>query len=296
MGPRCQGPLAILGVMGEFVPLSARSNPAKAAEFAALHDGVPVWMHESLIGWLEMQVPTGALGLAYIRKIERSLHYVFDVANLTWSMGPAADLRAALLQTVRQEPVLLLDVINWALTEIVSLAAEESLEAILSESGSLWRVGEDRLERRVSEETTAMANAVISRNQRASEHIAEAWKDAFGRNPDPTGAYDEAIKGVEAALVPIVSPKNQKATLGTIINDIESAPQKFVVRLGPPEMDGVSAFIQQLKLLWKGHGARHGTPDESIPQDVPPEKAPDAVVLATMIVHWAQSGAFAAAP
>ena len=122
--------------------------------------------------------------------------------------------------------------------------------------------------------------------------MGAAWALAFGRDPDSTGAYREAVRAVEAALASIVSPNSDRATLGTIIKDIEAKPSKFWLHLEPDDMDGVGAFVSQLRLLWKGQHDRHGTADTDAPLNVTIEQAQDAVILAVQIVQWVQSGAF----
>ena len=115
-----------------------------------------------------------------------------------------------------------------------------------------------------------------------------------GRNPDASGAYREAVRAVEAAYAPIVSPKNERATLGTIIADIRNKPSKFSVRLKADEADGnVDRLVSTLELLWKSEFDRHGSPDESVPLNVSLEEAQDAVAVATTLVHLAQQGGFA---
>jgi hypothetical protein len=100
---------------------------------------------------------------------------------------------------------------------------------------------------------------------------------------------------VESAIIPIVSPKNERATLGSVIVDIRNKPDKFTVRLQPkPPLDGVIAFTDTLALLWTAQLDRHGTADESQPLTVSLQEAQDAVVLAAQLVHWLQNGGFAA--
>lgn len=54
----------------------------------------------------------------------------------------------------------------------------------------------------------------------AGRRLSEAWHAAFGVNPDPSKAYGLAIKAVEDAAKPVVSPNDGKVTLGKMIGVI----------------------------------------------------------------------------
>ena len=61
------------------------------------------------------------------------------------------------------------------------------------------------------------------------KHLAPAWREVHGRNPSPSEAYREAVRAVESVAIPVVSPNNQRATLGTVIADVKQKPSN-----GPP--------------------------------------------------------------
>ncbi|MCU1437884.1 MAG: hypothetical protein JWP66_971, partial [Naasia sp.] len=111
----------------------------------------------------------------------------------------------------------------------------------------------------------AVANAVGS----AGDHLASAWNHSYGRKHDAPKAYSEAIKAIEAAAAPIVSPKNAKATLGTMIADVRQKPGKWLLEVAVP--DGMTTVADMMDLIWKGQTSRHGglaptreeTPDEA---------------------------------
>jgi hypothetical protein len=168
------------------------------------------------------------------------------------------------------------------------------LDAMLREAGSAWAAvrlddGRWELQRRVPDEAAA-AFADVRSAGRSGEHLGRAWSAAFGRQPNPSLAYREAVKAVEAALKPIVSPSNDRATLGTMIADLKNAPAKWRVALGAQEsFDSVSAFRSMVELLWKAQHDRHGTDDETAPLDIDQAAAEAAVHLAVTIVQWSQS-------
>ena len=79
-------------------------------------------------------------------------------------------------------------------------------------------------------------------------------------------------------------------------------PTKFRVRLQSEDShdnggdrDNVERIVAMMRLLWKSEFDRHGTDDETVPLNVSIEEAQDAVALATILVHLAQQGGFAAA-
>ena len=118
-----------------------------------------------------------------------------------------------------------------------------------------------------------------------------AAEGAYSREENADGACRDAIRGVEAALKPIVSPKQTVTTLGTIIGDIGSNSAKFQLRLEAKD-DPVLSFVSILSTVWTAQLARHGVDDESTPLGVSVEQARDAIALAATVASWAQTGAF----
>ena len=185
-----------------------------------------------------------------------------------------------------------LDVIDYILAEEdVHPVAVWQLEKLLSDGGSAWRATSGGLQRRIDSTAQATADSVIGTQTRASRHLADAWQRAWGRDPDASGAYREAVRAVEAGYQDIVSPRNERATLGTIIADIGNKPEKLRVRLGGDEADGnVDRLGAMLEMLWKSQFDRHGTADDDVPLNVTLDEARDAVVLSSTLVHLAQDG------
>ncbi|MFF8652542.1 hypothetical protein [Streptomyces huasconensis] len=63
--------------------------------------------------------------------------------------------------------------------------------------------------------SSALAAARTAQSGSDAERLADAWKCAYGRDPDPSKAYSEAIKAVESASTSVNEPSNGKATLGS---------------------------------------------------------------------------------
>jgi hypothetical protein len=189
-----------------------------------------------------------------------------------------------IVQRVRRDEELFLDVLDATLWVRGSdQRVWRTLENLLAEGGSAWCVAADHrsLERRVDDTVAQAAQTVISMpNQSAGEHLGTAWKAAYGLHPDATKAYSEAIKAVEAAAAPVVSPSNAKATLGTIIGDLKQARGKWELAiLGPDRAPrDIASLLGMLELLWQGQSDRHGGVAPTVP--IPSEAAPMAVHLA----------------
>ena len=81
-------------------------------------------------------------------------------------------------------------------------------------------------------------------------------------------AYGEAVKAIEVAAKPVVTPDDPLATLGKMISAIRDEPGKWET---DAEFDGgVQTILAMMKLAWKGQ-LRHG--DENAPIDVSQEAA-----------------------
>jgi hypothetical protein len=168
----------------------------------------------------------------------------------------------------------------------------KELSHVLELGGSVWRVAADggSLERRIDPTVTdAMAEAASSKDSTA-DHLAAAWQAAYGRHPDPSRAYSEAIKAVEAAAAPMVLPTDRLATLGKIIGTLRQAPGRWelVIPKSQQSATDISVLIGMLELLWRGQTDRHGGIHPTRP--IPQEAGPAAVHLAVLMVQWFRSG------
>jgi hypothetical protein len=162
----------------------------------------------------------------------------------------------------------MLDVVDYVLGRsdhwrTLDSAAELAVQ--LHQAGSAWTVAETdsafQLERRVQETEKRAVESTISRSGRAGSHLQMAWSSVYGRNPNPGDSYGESIKAVEAAAQPIISPKNTRATLGTMIRDIGQAPTKWQQVLDTPH--GIAVVREMFSALWTGQHDRHGTQTNS---------------------------------
>lgn len=142
------------------------------------------------------------------------------------------------------------------------------IKFLLGQGHSIWTLNldEGRVEERVSSEVTAMYESLQSEGGRASELISEAWRCAFGRSPDPSAAWDQCTRALEAALIPIVSPRNTKARYGTVVSNMKDLPEKWDADLtGDTPRERTLAFIDLLEKVPYSPDRHEGSSTVHIP-------------------------------
>lgn len=269
------------------------------------HEGIPDWLRGSLVQWVEEAADVTGITTAML---ERKLR-----ARLPWSTGgtPSARERASLWLSDQNA----FDVIDLILAELWAQAKKAGsdyldddryrekfvdvfgdLVAILNDAGSEWMVGVDadgvpELQLRVDETTRAASAATIASADRAGDYLARAWSLTYGRHPDPTAAYNEAIKAVEAAAKPIVTPTDNVTTLGKILQALRDKPSKWNLPFRPADDRPMPMEVvrQMAELLWRSHHDRHGDDAVDKPLSVTQAEAEAAVHLAVLLVHWFSS-------
>jgi hypothetical protein len=300
----CGAPVAVHDE-SRWTPLSQRRIPRPEA---TLVDGVPDYLAGPLMRWLG----------SYLRdrpklteRIALHLRVALDDQD---AERFAAGLRA-------DDPVLLLDAIDVALhldksfwwdldvagpmlnMAEASLASwipdtvwpkdsqareVERLDELLEDAGSAFTVDwkERCLRRRVATGVALAAEQAMSADP--GGHLRDALAAIYGRHPDPAKAYDEAVRAVEAAAIPLVLPKGKAETLGKVLRHFEDAPDKWVLAI---QGDGgnIAALAAMIKMLWRGHVARHSGGPDYRPQRQ--DEAEMAVHLAATLVQWFTSGA-----
>lgn len=271
-------------------PWSRRQSDDEIAAFFVLREGVPDGLLPSLNDFV--------LGVFYIHdEIMGGFHpnreIINQFARITDRYLPRHPKDAA--QQFQQDRALLLDAVDFALGRLNAksygtpeVVAELNIQ--LAEGRSAYVVSVDRngqyeLQHRQPEELTALVAEATSGTDRAREHLRRAWSKAFGRKPDPNGACLEAVAAIEVAARPIVSPNSPRATLGTLIRDMQAKPSKWTT--DSEADDDIGKVIAMMGMIWTGH-FRHG--DDSKPIDVSNVGAQMIVQLAALLVHWFTSG------
>lgn len=198
----------------------------------------------------------------------------------------------------------LLDVVDAVLAykverEVNDPESIRRLSSLLDEAGSAYRVAEtlDGLEERVTPGVRdavrrSIADAAVAPAAgSAADHLAAAWQAAYGRSPDPSRAYSEAIKAVESAAHTVVQPNNSKATLGSMLGEIKNARHKFTIAIPTPSDNPIAPAEAMMRALWEGQTSRHGAQSGTVPETL--EAARASVHLAATLVQWFVSGAVA---
>jgi hypothetical protein len=273
-------------------PLSIRDRPDAAESYEALHDGLPDWLTSGAARWVEQTLEDAPYGF----DLTRFLHTLeqFLRLPLNWRGGVQSAFHDVLSQVAGAgdraldilDGVLMLTS-NWPNSD----DRQVELHVMLTIGGSAWKIGMDEdgrpaLERRVDEVSEQAARDEIDEPGNAGHHLQAAWHSLYGRNPDPSAAYREAVRAVEAAAKPVILPSDRTATLGKMIRALNDKPDKWISELGT-----VADLTITLAELWRSQSDRHGTDDESLPLSVSALQAEAAVHLAVTLVHWFRVGA-----
>jgi len=201
------------------------------------------------------------------------------------------ELQRSLLNYAQDE-VKCLDVIEamlatcspYNLSQMIS-----TIQPMLLESGSKWMVvqndGKVTLEERVDATTNqAFTTTSGTATNDSPEFLRKAWSYAFGRNPSPSEAYNYAIKAMEAAAWPIITPKNKSATLGHILGEMRTHPERWHSKIVEVQPNKSSMMLSSaMELVWEGHTDRHGTAQ---PVPVTQEAGEQAVLTAVMVCAY----------
>jgi hypothetical protein len=281
-----------------FVPLSSRDDDDRIAKVEALYGGVPEWMHPSLFEWLTTNLCAydGSIHRDRLRAMERALQVAAP-----WDGDNEYSGARLVMKWIGAKTDLMLDVTDY----LVALSSssdgydiEQRLPALMNllrESGSEWTVGSLgdslRLVRRVDETVRESAEQAMTL-PRAGVLLARAWSGVFGRDPDPSDAYRQAVRAVEAVAGPVVLPNDAGATLGKVIGHLRATKDRWSIDFthGEPGRP-VGVLIEMLSLLWGSQHDRHISPDSDAPLFAGQQEAENAVVLAATLVHWFSSGA-----
>lgn len=161
------------------------------------------------------------------------------------------------------------------------------LTHLLRVAGSAWTVGglPLRLLCRVADEQQSQFEAATSCADPASGLLSQAWSKTYGRHPDPTHAWSEAVKAVEVLLAPIVAPKDKRPQLGKMIGTITQAPEKWATALQREKVATLDVFTDMLRVIYPNPG-RH---DDDVATQA---EAEAAVGMAVLVVSWLRTGSF----
>lgn len=274
------------------------------AEYDALHDGVPNWMAEPYWRWVRDSVTvirryadgSGRVPMLNTDLAEhmcQALRIPLPNLRATGTDAIAGDRQfVTFMDRVRKHGAPL-QIADYLLAHGQARDADE-LAGLLSRSKSAWsigmRQGKPGLVRRVPLGVQVSADAAMARAGRAGVRLAKAWEALYGLEPDAALAYSLAIKAVEDAAIPVVSPEDSRATLGTVLARIEQQGD-WSLPMGREHEAAPSGKVLGivLRLLWHGQHDRHGG-QPSAPGDVSIAEATVAVSLAVTLVNVFSDG------
>ncbi len=272
---------------------SIRVGLTRDVDDDAPYDGVPDHLVEPLQHWVRGNANTGDNDLSRVVCLRLRI--------------PVSSNSTPLREVTSVQGAMLLDVVD----AVLAVRAEngwygdpgDQLAKILTDGGSAYRVNDQRngLEETIDPTVRdavkqAISTATQAQNSgSAADHLATAWRAAYGRQPAPGRAYSEAIKAAEAAAHDTIEPRNAKATLGTMLGVIRNLPLKFDTTLSTPAgRDPISPIEAMMRALWEGQTSRHGARTTTVPETL--EAARAGVHIAASIVQLFTSGAVTRRP
>jgi len=278
--------------VSDYVPLSRRVS----GKDQVLYPGVPPHLEAPLLEWISRYETHEILREATLRaEVSYSPlsaeNETFRMEALKTGFQRAGDPHKAFLDVV--ESVLFIrghaaggQPARFAQEDkAIAKEAAERLERILRLGSSHWRVAEDRLEARVDDNVReALERAREEAKGSASKHLGEAWRECYGRTPNPSRAYSEAFKAAEAAAKPVIRPNDRLTTLGRMKGELKANPALWRFAIAPGDIEPV---ISAMSTLIDGQTDRHGGGSVPITQ----EAAESALLLAATLVHWFAIGA-----
>ncbi|UIJ33374.1 hypothetical protein [Allobranchiibius sp. GilTou73] len=218
-------------------------------------DGVPSHLVGPLVDWL------------YWVLYEQQASW--DVGTMTWlclrlripvSTGASGSGLFETLKSAARDADTFLDIIEGVLYAKQDFRVAHNLRTFLEAGGSTLTVGpsNSQLTEVVNPTAQKLVEEALSAGDEAAAELSHAWENAYGRSPDPSDAWDHAIKALECVLVPVVEPNNSKGTLGSVIAALNSAPQKWQAIFPGPNLDNdVANLVGALRLAWPNPD-RHG--------------------------------------
>jgi len=254
------------------------------------YEGVPAHLRHALIQWLNEIIGAGQGRYLSNERLIRELAVFMrrDDVDPSWN---AADLARELIATASRDDEYFLNLVDGLLQIRGSASNGKRLARLLDTAGSVWTVAEDyhSLVRVVSDEAQATYEAAVSVADEAAKELKVAWTNAFGRNGDPSDAWDHAIKAVEDVLIPVVVPNQSKPNLGHVLGQLRNQGGAWEMVLpGQDQSNDVAPFVAMLELVWPNHDRHGGGPT---PKRTPSEPEARAVVtLVATIVQWHREG------
>ena len=267
-------------------PFTVRNNPDLHDFFFRLRDEIPDYLFPTLIGWTidhysQRYIDGVRIDRSSLQKLER----ITSQQVLPEEHRSSIDAFVKILKDNYRLHINAIDLaLGWAKERAVN-----RLTSYLDEARSVYCVAEDtdgnkELQFRQSKEMRELVETEAAYSDRSSHHLRAAWSKCFGLDPDLNEACFEAVKAIEVALKPVVTPDDPAATLGKMCSAMKDKPSKWETLSESGR--GVETVLAMMEMVWQGH-LRHG--DENAPMEVSQDAAAMTVQTAVLLVSWFRS-------
>jgi hypothetical protein len=252
-------------------------------------EGVPPHLRQQLIGWL-LDVYTSTPPDALSRRIDVvGLELVAALLRIDLTGLDSDGPFPTIIGWASSDDERFLDLLHYTLQFPSKVGtAWKKLEILLALGGSVWRATEKGLELRVDPTAGAAFDQASQTSDASSDDLSEAWGKAYGRHPNASDAWDHAIKACEAILIPIVVPKQTRATLGHVVQHLRTQGHLWKLLVAGPETNyDFAPLVGMLDVIWPNPD-RHADPKDRRTPTIEETRA--VVQLAVTIVQWARDG------
>jgi hypothetical protein len=228
----------------------------------ALVEGIPDYLTYPLVEWLRTEFgwhrPSsrgGGVDQVLLQRLATATRIPVR------SSSAVGGISHQITEAIQRNDELFLDVLDATLYFRGAAANTASLLQILQTGASAWTLFPDGrgLQKRVEETAVDAFKAATTAEDSVSLELAEAWMAAFGRNPDPSDAWDHSIKALEELLIPVVLPEVAKPNLGGVAGQLEAASHKW--KLAPSTssqtLDDGKTLAAMIRVIWPNPD-RHG--------------------------------------
>lgn len=277
-------------------PLSVRRG--QQPEFTQV-TGVPKFLWPYLRDWIYRAVKNdeNSFGIVY----SLGLDFHMEIGESISSKDPARSLVQFLADHCSglfygwDSGFLIFDIIDSLLD--YGCGDAEMLEEILYRTGHELRVSPkgDFLVERIDPVNWNSYEEAVHPEDVASKLMQDAWSLAFGRDPNLLEAWGNAIKSIETLLKPVVSPDDEKATIGKMTNALRDKPEKWDCLLPDREYlfggekitkASMDVFIDALSVIGYQPN-RHGS---GTIEEVDETAVRGVLFLATTVLGWLREG------
>ena len=276
-----------------FVPFDATAD--EIADMSVIREGLPASLKPAVLSWIFDRLPLLEYGRG--RVDSDKLQWIQSSLRVDFGWGPKeSPMKADVIRTIEKKGErVVIQVVDLLASEFTSrYGAQKVIENLnyhfYAASSAFELYASDsyvfRVRRRLPEGVEKIVQEAVTLLPTAGKHLAQAWTHAFALEPNPSFAMTEAIRAVEAASGPVVTPKDERATLGKVVR-VLADQSGWTLVLGNREgfPDHLQVLVGMIETLAKAQPDRHAGESPSVLE------AQAHVQLAATLVHWFASGA-----